>query len=129
MPDSIVPADWMAKAQADLRAAGVLRLAAPPLLEQAVYMAAQAAEKALKALLIKHGVPYRVYGHDVPSLMKAASAIEPSLSTFAPRLANFSTYNVETRYPIFQPFTVTEAQVDKAIAVTQELMAALSALV
>jgi len=60
MPDSVIPAEWMAKAQADLRSARVLRSASPPLLEQAVYLAAQAAEKSLKALLIKHGVPYRL---------------------------------------------------------------------
>lgn len=64
----------------------------------------------LKALLIKHGVPYRSFRHDVLALLTEASAIETSLSTFDPRLANFNTYNVETRYPISQPFTLTEAE-------------------
>ena len=45
MPDSIIPGDWVAKAQADLRSARVLRSASPPLLEQAIHLAAQAAEK------------------------------------------------------------------------------------
>ena len=129
MPDSTIPADWMAKAQADLRSARVLRSVSPPLLEQAIYMAAQAAEKTLKALLIKHGVPYRSFRHDVPALLKATSAIEPSLSAFASRLANFNAYNVETRYPIPSPLTVTEAEVDEAVATVQDLLAAISALV
>ena len=128
MPDSIITADWIAKAQADLRSARVLRAASPPLLEQAIYLTAQAAEKSLKALLIKHGVPYRSFRHDVSALLKATSAIEPSLSAFAPRLANFNAYNVETRYPISMPLTMTEAEVDEAISTVQDLSAALSAL-
>ncbi|MCG3160435.1 MAG: hypothetical protein JMDDDDMK_01504 [Acidobacteria bacterium] len=129
MPDSIIPAEWVAKAQADLRSAGVLRSASPPLLEQAVYFAAQSAEKSLKALLIKHGVPYRSFRHDVLGLLTEASAIEPVLSAFELRLANFNSFNVETRYPISSPFTVTEAEIDDAISTAQELIAAISALV
>ena len=129
MPDSIIPAEWIAKAQRDLRSARVLRSASPPLLEEAVYFAAQAAEKALKALLIKHGVPYRLFRHDVPALLIEASAIEPSLTAFAPRLVDFDTYNVEMRYPISAPFTMTEAEVDEAISTVQDLSAALSALI
>ena len=128
MPDSTIPADWMAKAQADLRSARVLRAASPPLLEQAVNHAAQAAEKMLKALLIKYGVPYRSFRHDVPALLIEASAIEPSLTAFAPRLVDFDIYNVETRYPISSPVTVTEAETDDAISTVQDLIAALSAL-
>ena len=128
MPDSVIAADWVAKAQADLRSACVLRAASPPLLEQAIYLAAQAAEKALKALLIKYGVPYRSFRHDVPAVLTEACAIEPSLSAFDPRLANFNTYNVETRYPISTPFTLTAAEVDEAISTVQDLIVALSAL-
>lgn len=128
MPDSLITADWVAKAQADLRSARVLRAASPPLLEQAVNHAAQAAEKILKALLIKYGVPYRSFRHDVPALLTEASAIEPSLAAFASRLANFNSYNVETRYPIHSPFTITEAETDDAISTVQDLIAALSAL-
>ena len=128
MPDSIIPADWIAKAQRDLRSARVLRSASPPLLEEAVYFAAQAAEKALKALLIKYGVPYRFFRHDVPALLIEAIAIEPSLTAFAPRLADFDTYNVEMRYPTPSPLTITEAEVDEAISTVQDLSAAISAL-
>ncbi|NOT64375.1 MAG: HEPN domain-containing protein [Acidobacteria bacterium] len=128
MPDSAIPADWMAKAQADLRSARVLRSASPPLLEQAIYLAAQAAEKMLKALLIKYGVPYRSFRHDVPAVLTEACAIEPSLSAFDLRLANFNAYNVETRYPISSPLTITEAEVDEAISTVQDLNAAISAL-
>lgn len=129
MPDSVIPAEWMAKAQADLRSARVLRSASPPLLEQAVYFAAQAAEKSLKALLIKHGVSYRSFRHDVPALLTEASNVENSLSAFDMRLANFGAYNVEARYPISPAFTVTEAEVDEAISASQDLVAAISPLI
>jgi HEPN domain-containing protein len=76
MPDSVIPAEWIAKAQRDLLSARVLRSASPPLLEEAINFAAQAAEKALKALLIKYGVPYRSFRHDVPALLIEAIAIE-----------------------------------------------------
>ncbi len=61
-------------------------------------------------------------------MLTEACAIEPSLSAFDPRLANFNAYNVETRYPISSPFTITEAEVDEAIATVQDLIAALAAL-
>jgi HEPN domain-containing protein len=129
MPDSVIPAEWVAKAQADLRSARVLRSASPPLLEPAIYHAAQAAEKMLKALLIKHSVPYRSFRHDVTGLLTEAIAIEASLTAFDPRLANFNTYNVETRYPISSPFTVTEAEVDEALATAQDLIVVISPLI
>ncbi|MGH9839537.1 MAG: HEPN domain-containing protein [Blastocatellia bacterium] len=129
MPDSVIPAEWVAKAQRDLLSARVLRSASPPLLEEAVNFAAQAAEKVLKALLIKYGVSYRSFRHDVPALMIEAIAIEPNLTAFAPRLEDFDTYSVETRYPISPPFTATEAEVDDAIATAQDLIAAISALI
>ncbi len=104
----------------------MLRAASPPLFEQAIHLAAQAAEKALKALLIKHGVPYRSLRHDVAALLTEASAIETSLSAFDQRLANFSAYNVETRYPISSPFTVTETEVDEAILAAEDLILAIA---
>jgi HEPN domain-containing protein len=129
MPDSVIPAEWVAKAQRDLLSARVLRSASPPMLEEAVNFAAQAAEKSLKALLIKYGVPYRSFRHDVPALLIEAVAIEPSLAAFDPRLEDFDTYNVETRYPISPPFTVTEAEADEAITTAQDLIAAISAMI
>jgi hypothetical protein len=41
MPDSVIPAEWIAKAQRDLLSARVLRSVSPPLLEPAIYHAAQ----------------------------------------------------------------------------------------
>lgn len=129
MPDSIIPAEWVARAQRDLLCARVLRSATSPLLEETAYFAAQAAEKALKAVLIKHSVSYRSFRHDVPALLVEAIAIEPSLTAFTPKLEGFDTYNVEARYPISHPFTTTEAQADEAIAVAEDLIAAISALI
>ena len=129
MQDSAIPAEWITKAQTDLRSACVLRSASPPLLEQAIYFAAQAAEKVLKALLIKHSVPYRSFRHDITALLKACKTIETGLSAFDLRLAQFNSFNVETRYPISQSFTVTEAEVDEAIATMQDLITVISALI
>lgn len=129
MPDSAIPTEWLAQAQRDLQSARVLRTASPPLLETAIYHAAQAAEKALKALLIKHGAPYRQLHHDIPALLTEAIAIEPSLSAFTTRLADFDYYSVESRYPGYPPFTVTEIEVDEAVLVAQDLIRAISLLI
>ncbi len=126
MPDSTIPADWLAQARVDLQSARVLRAASPPLLKPAVYSAAQAAEKALKALLIKHGVSYLSFRHDIPALLTKAAAIEISLSAFKPRLANFDYYSMRSRYPSFPPFTVTEAEVDDVILAAEELILAIA---
>ncbi len=100
MLDSVIPAEWIAKAQRDLLSARILRSASPPLLEQAIYFAAQAAEKSFKALLVKRRAPYRSFRHDITVLLKARKTIEPGLSVFDVRLANFGAYNMDARYPI-----------------------------
>ena len=54
-----VVASWMAKADRDLRSARRLYSDRPPLLDTAAYHCQQAAEKALKAFLSLHDVPFQ----------------------------------------------------------------------
>jgi HEPN domain-containing protein len=129
MPDSAIPLEWLVQARRDLESSRVLRSASPPLLETAIYHAAQAAEKAIKALLVKQGVSYRQLHHDIPALLTEAVTIEPSLSAFTVRLADFDYYSVESRYPGYPPFTVTETEVDEAIITSEELLKVISALI
>jgi HEPN domain-containing protein len=90
VPDSAIPLEWLVQAKRDLESARVLRSASPSLLEPAIYHAAQSTEKALKALLIKHGVSYRQLHHDIPALLTETITIEPGLSIFTIRLARIS---------------------------------------
>jgi HEPN domain-containing protein len=116
MPDSAIPLEWLVQARRDLESPRVLRAAAPPLLETAIYHAAQAAEKALKALLVKQGVSYRQLHHDITVLLTEAVTFEPSLSAFTVRLSDFEYYIVESRYPGYPPFTVTETEDKDALS-------------
>lgn len=129
MPDSAIPLEWLFQARRDLTAAFVLRAASPPLLEPAIYHAAQAAEKALKALLVKKNIPYRQYHHDIPALLTEAMVIEPSFAAFKIRLSDFDYYSVESRYPGYPPFSVTETEVDEAISATEDLLKQVSSLI
>ncbi len=43
MPDSAIPLEWLVQARRDLESSRVLRAASPPLLETAIYHAAQSA--------------------------------------------------------------------------------------
>ena len=50
---------WLARAALDLRAAAHQFLAVPPLIDDVVFHAQQAAEKSFKAFLTWHQVPFR----------------------------------------------------------------------
>ena len=98
MSDVYVVSEWLRYARMDYDAAMHLRSFHPMPIEIICYHCQQAAEKALKAVLIHHGkeVPHI---HDTQRLWKFAAALEPTLSPFMPqssRLANFATI---TRYP------------------------------
>lgn len=99
------------------------------MLETAIYHAAQAAEKALKAVLIKHDIPYRHFHHDIPALLTELAAFQPSLKSFAARLVDFDYYSVESRYPGYPPFSVSEKEVDEAISSAEDLISVISSLI
>jgi HEPN domain-containing protein len=66
---------WLAQAQKDLNAA---RLLAAPEPSRSVFHSQQAAEKAAKAFLVFHDVPYRKT-HDLNELGEQCAALDPSL--------------------------------------------------
>jgi len=69
---------WLAKADADLRAAEHDRTATPPLLGDAAFHCQQAVEKAFKALLAWHDRPFRKT-HNLEELGEACLALDRSL--------------------------------------------------
>ena len=90
------PQDWLRNAQSDLALAG-LRRARGMLYEHLCFHAQQAAEKALKALLLAHGVKFP-RTHDLAFLidqLPSAISIPPELID----LPTLSKYAVQNRYP------------------------------
>ena len=98
-PDRFPPEDpreWMNRARSSLAIAGSPVPGAYP--EDLCFEAQQAAEKALKALLIKHGVAFP-YVHDLARLLmllEDAGEIVPGAVAEAARLTPYATV---ARYP------------------------------
>jgi HEPN domain-containing protein len=78
---------WLEKAAMDLRSAEVDIAAVPPILGDALFHCQQAIEKALKAFLTWHDVPFRKT-HDLGELgtrcVETDAALEPLLRQAAP---------------------------------------------
>jgi HEPN domain-containing protein len=69
---------WLRRAAADLRGADIDLVADPPLIGDAVFHCQQAAEKALKAFLAWHDLPFRKT-HDLGEIGQQCIALDRSL--------------------------------------------------
>jgi len=69
---------WLARADDDLKAAEHLLKPSPPHLRSALFHCQQAAEKALKAFLAWHDVPFSKT-HDIEQIGEACIALDASL--------------------------------------------------
>jgi HEPN domain-containing protein len=89
---------WLVKASGDLRAAAHEFTAAPPILDDIVFHAQQATEKALKGFLTWHDRPFRKT-HDLVELGQACVDIDASLEPLLRRAAPLTEYAWRFRYP------------------------------
>lgn len=97
-PEETTAPDWMRLAETDLESARVLAAQEPPLIEQALTLAQQAGEKALKALIAAKGVtPPR--GHDLEALLDRVVINDASLESARDEAALLTRYAVAPRYP------------------------------
>lgn len=90
--------DWLTKAALDLRAGNHDLEAEPPLLEDALFHAQQAAEKSLKAFLTWHDEPFR-RTHDLRLLSQQCVQIDNSLEDQLRSAAWLTQYAWKYRYP------------------------------
>jgi HEPN domain-containing protein len=89
---------WLLKAADDLRGAEVDLAAVPPLTGDAAFHCQQAAEKALKALLAWHDVPFRKT-HDLAEIGQQCVALDVSLEPLCRRAEQLTTFAWIFRYP------------------------------
>ena len=111
------PHEWMDHARSDLRLA---RLAAADALvrrEQACFHAQQAAEKAIKAVLLFKKAAFPLT-HDIEQLLEIAVKIGASPPDEVQEASLLTPYAVETRYPGSWA-EVTEADLNEAIRVAE----------
>jgi HEPN domain-containing protein len=89
---------WLTKACNDLRSARRLYSDRPPLLDTAAYHCQQAAEKALKAYLTLHDVPFRKTHLLVPLLVDCEQ-VDPAFAELAEATEVLTPFATAFRYP------------------------------
>lgn len=113
------PEDWLRRAKSNL-----IRAMQPKhdevFWEDYCFDAQQAAEKALKALLLFHKIPFR-FVHDIAELLTVLEQNGVSLPESIKAAAELSDYAVEARYPSpMEP--VTEDEHKEAIKAANEVV-------
>ena len=86
---------WLSKADQDLGAARVLLDGYP---DVSLFHCQQAVEKALKAFLVWHDVPFRK-SHDLREIGQQCVQIDPTLDALARSAAPLAVFAWRTRYP------------------------------
>ena len=98
---------WLVKAGRDLRMARLAQAAKPPMRDQSVYHAQQAAEKAMKGFLSWHDRPFRKT-HNLIEIGEPCAAIDASLESLlrravAPTHVCISTFRLFDVFPKRSP--------------------------
>jgi len=105
---------WLAKAETDLAAAGILWEAAPADYYPCAFHCQQAAEKFIKAYLVCQQVEFRKT-HDLEYLLALAVQVEPGIEATLISSTWLTPFGVEFRYPGEYP-EVDRATAQKALA-------------
>lgn len=117
MPAS--PADWLAHAESDLNLARLAKDREDILPEQVCFHAQQAAEKALKAVLLSRGIEFPLV-HDIEVLVRIAEEKGLPLPAEIANASALTPYAVEARYPGY-PEEITSADVHEAIDLAERV--------
>lgn len=90
--------EWLRKAEGDLRAAEYLLAVEQDDYFTAAFHAQQAAEKLIKAFLVRHQVPFQKT-HDIARLLDLAASVNSSVKTELLSATMLTPFGVEFRYP------------------------------
>lgn len=110
---------WLGKVSGDLRISQLCLEANPPLTEGSLFHSQQAVEKSLKAFLTWHDEPFKKT-HDLVTIGKQVSKIEPSLEALAKKSSSFTEYAWKFRYPKAGPPTSIE-EARNVLKIAQEV--------
>jgi HEPN domain-containing protein len=109
---------WLAKADEDFGVAELLLTEETPYLATAGFHLQQAAEKYLKALLVRHQVEFPKT-HDLGRLLDLLSSAEPSLAESLEKVMVLDPYGVQLRYPGDLP-AVSREEAEEALELGRE---------
>lgn len=101
--------EWLAKAEDDLSAARLILGGSLHSWDTSSFHAQQAAEKALKALLVRYQINFRK-SHDIGELLQLAEQRVPEISAQLGAANTLTPYAVDARYPGPEPVTKAEAE-------------------
>ena len=112
--------EWLTHAESDLNFARLAKGHTEILPEQVCFHAQQAAEKALKAVLLHHKIEFPLI-HDIEALLEIATQSGISLPSDVAEAGALTPYAVEARYPGYEE-DVTAEQVDQAIRLAESVV-------
>lgn len=112
------PQSWLEIAEDDLACAVKLATPPDPHWKVAVYHCQQAAEKAVKAVLVHHvgALPKKLKEHDIGFLVEQLEAFRVDMDDLKVRAEELSDFATMYRYPSSEVEPLTQDVVDKAIA-------------
>lgn len=117
--ESHYPKDWFRIGDKDLqRAQNLLHLRD---LEGAGFNIQQAVEKYLKGYLLSVGWQLRRI-HDLETLLNEAIAYDPSFEEFRAACQKITQYYVEERYPFTVTSKLTRKEIEKSLAIAEEII-------
>ena len=112
------PREWMNRARSNLRRARVRTPGA--YLEDLCFDAQQAAEKAIKALLVRRAIDFP-YVHDLAELTELLEADGMQIPQVVRRAARLTPYATSTRYPgVDEP--VTRGEHEEAVELAEAIV-------
>jgi len=115
---------WLRKAELDLRAAAhEISAAESGLWSDVVFHAQQATEKALKAFLAWHDVPFRKT-HNLEEVGRQCVAVDSTLETLADQAAPLTEYAWKFRYPS-ESEEATREEAEQALATARHVYEAI----
>lgn len=117
---------WMAKARSDLGTARKLASGPDAYLDTAIYHCQQAAEKAIKALLVKSDLRFEKT-HDLEVLIARGTSVTPRLSLLLDQADRLTPYAVAYRYP-GEELVPTAEEFAAALAAAEEIVACVDSL-
>jgi len=112
------PIEWLKRAKSNLAMAKIKK-PEESLWEELCFNAQQAAEKALKAVLLFHSVKFP-YVHDLEVLITIMEQNGISVPEIIKRATDLTEYAIETRYPGIEP--VSEEEYRQAVLLAEGVL-------
>ena len=116
---------WLTKAEEDLQAGDLILNGNMPSYGTVSFHAQQSAEKALKALLIRHQVAFGKT-HDLGELLQLAEAEAAGISQTLADAETLTPYAVQTRYPTEDP-SVDRGEAGRHLELARKVLGAVRA--